>query len=165
MQTVKRVGAGGALRYLWGVDIINAAVLVPAGLWLGRLPKHAQRLGVVLEQETIGAVIEAYGAGEIELDAVHRETPKSGTHEVVPGGKTYTLLTVARFLGWTKAAGTQATNSCRVAFDAWHAARPRCVQGERSRPRQGEGLGRRRIVARGPGLVPARRPPASDPFL
>jgi hypothetical protein len=74
----------------------------------------------LVTQETIGAVIEAYGAGEIDLEATDPKTPKGGVY-VVPGGKTYTIMTVARFLGWTKADGTQATNACRIAFDAWHA--------------------------------------------
>jgi hypothetical protein len=71
--------------------------------------------------ETIAAVIEAYGRGEIELEAVHPETAKSQTYhsEGIPTGKPYTVLTVARFLGWTKAKGTQANSGCRAAFDAY----------------------------------------------
>ncbi|KKL56916.1 hypothetical protein LCGC14_2240610, partial [marine sediment metagenome] len=104
----------------------------------------------LVTQETIGAVIEAYGAGEIDLEAVARDAKghhaQHGVYSVFPDGKTasglgvwqaqgpedadgrfvggspYTCLTVARFLGWTKADGTQATHACRVAFDAWHAA-------------------------------------------
>jgi hypothetical protein len=41
------------------------------------------------------AVIEAYGCGEIELERVHPEAPHK---QVLPGGRTYTLMTVARFL-------------------------------------------------------------------
>ena len=65
----------------------------------------------------IGAVIEAYGRGEIELEAVD---PKTNTGQVhaFPGGKAYTLATVARFLRWTKSDG-QATEACRRAFEAY----------------------------------------------
>lgn len=74
----------------------------------------------LVTQETIGAVIDAYGKGEIQLEAVHPETPKKNVYEVVAGAKTYTLQTVASFLGWTQRDGL-ATRSCRIAFDAWHA--------------------------------------------
>jgi hypothetical protein len=50
--------------------------------------------------ETIAAVVEAYGRGEIELDQPRKED--AGQRQVLPGGKTYTLATVARFLGWVK---------------------------------------------------------------
>ena len=39
----------------------------------------------------------------------------------LPGGKLYTLGTLARFLGWVKPSDGQATRGCREAFDAWHA--------------------------------------------
>jgi hypothetical protein len=77
----------------------------------------------LVTQETIGAVIEAYGAGEIDLEAVEPQTKAGAIYDIPLGisSRTYTCLSVARFLGWTKAGGTQATNSCRIAFDAWHA--------------------------------------------
>jgi len=77
----------------------------------------------LVTQETIGAVIEAYGAGEIELEPVDPKTPKH-TIYVAPGGATYTCQTIARFLGWTKRHGDdkdEPTRACRIAFDAWHA--------------------------------------------
>jgi hypothetical protein len=67
--------------------------------------------------ETIGAVIEAYGRGEIALEPVHPEAPHK---KVLPAGKTYSLATVARFLGWVKHSDQQATSACRRAFDAYH---------------------------------------------
>jgi hypothetical protein len=50
--------------------------------------------------ETIAAVIEAFGKGEIELEAVDAEH----SHQTfrLPEGKRYSLATVARFLGWVK---------------------------------------------------------------
>lgn len=90
--------------------------------------------------ETIAAVIEAYGRDEIELDPVPNKSPggsvyvipggitspppagaipRDGTGGWTRGGKPYTCLTVARFLGWTKANGTQANSACRAAFDAY----------------------------------------------
>ena len=48
---------------------------------------------------TIAAVIEAHGAGEIELEPAPTMGTQAAVH-VFPGGKTYTLATVARFLGW-----------------------------------------------------------------
>lgn len=79
----------------------------------------------LVTQETIGAVIEAYGRGEIELEPVTAPDRAGRRDGIYSAGnnseKPYTCLTVARFLGWTKAGGTQATNACRVAFDAWHA--------------------------------------------
>jgi hypothetical protein len=68
--------------------------------------------------ETIRAVIEAYGRGEIELPAIdpmYRNAPVFD----LPGGKSYSLATVARFLGWVKTSDNQATTACRVAFDAY----------------------------------------------
>lgn len=70
-----------------------------------------------------GATIEAYGRGEIELEAVPEgqggKGPQSGVYDATfPPGKVtrpYTLLTVARFLKWTKAGGTRATHACGAA--------------------------------------------------
>src|SRR5215471_4747405 len=67
--------------------------------------------------ETLAAVIEAYGRGEIELEAV--TTVRKEAQYVLPGGKTYSLGTVARFLGWIKKSDHQATTACRVAFEAY----------------------------------------------
>ncbi len=67
--------------------------------------------------ETLRAVIEAYGRGEIELEA-----PAEGHGQQkysLPGGKLYTLATVARWLNWVKPSDRQATNACRNAFDAY----------------------------------------------
>ena len=79
----------------------------------------------LVTQETIGAVIDAYGAGEIELKAVDPKTRKDAVY-VTTGIVTsqYTCQTVAAFLGWTNRAsdgGVQPTRTCRIAFDAWHA--------------------------------------------
>lgn len=76
--------------------------------------KHDARVGV----ETIAAVVEAYGRGEVELEAVAADGPRAG-NVILPGGKIYNLATVARFLGWVKPSDGQATNACRQAFDAY----------------------------------------------
>lgn len=69
--------------------------------------------------ETIAATIEAFGKGEIELPAVDPKHP-GGQAVTLPAGKVYSLATVARFLGWIKPSDQQATNACRLAFDAYH---------------------------------------------
>jgi hypothetical protein len=72
--------------------------------------------------ETIAAVVEAYGRGEIELEPVDPKTPKIAVFHVPPTGGTYSLGTVARFLRWTKKHKGQIpepTNACRLAFDAY----------------------------------------------
>ena len=74
--------------------------------------KHDALLGV----ETISAVLDAYVKGQVELEKVGTDAPHK---KVLPGGKTYTLATVARFLGWTKPSDGQATHACRTAFDAY----------------------------------------------
>ena len=60
----------------------------------------------LVTQETIGAVIDAYGAGEIDLEAVDAEH----SHQTfrLPDGKRYSLATIARFLGWVKPSDGQA---------------------------------------------------------
>lgn len=75
------------------------------------------RSDALVAVETIAAVIEAYERGEIELEEPKKED--AGKREVFPGGKTYTLTTVARFLGWVKPSTGQAINACRQAFDAY----------------------------------------------
>ena len=73
--------------------------------------------------ETIGATVEAFGRGEIALPPVPEKTQKSHIYQVAPSGATYTCSTVARFLAWTKGHGAedpQPTNSCRLAFEAYH---------------------------------------------
>jgi len=67
--------------------------------------------------ETISAVIDAYAAGEITLEAVSAKPNTPEFH--LPGGKCYSLATVARFLGWVKPSDGQATRGCREAFDAY----------------------------------------------
>jgi len=67
------------------------------------------------EEVNLPAVIEAYGRGEIELEEVDRVHAGGRSYDF-PGGKSYSLGTVARFLGWVKPSDGQATNSCRIAF-------------------------------------------------
>ena len=76
------------------------------------------RHDVMVTIETIGAVVGAYERGEIELEPVDPKTNSSVTY-ALPGGKAYSLATVARFLGWVKPSDGQATNACRAAFDAF----------------------------------------------
>jgi len=84
------------------------------------------RNDAVVAVETIAAVIEAYGRGEIELEKVNNEGQRGGAHVGVRfafmaiKAKPYTCLTVARFLGWTVVKGTQASPACREAFNAYH---------------------------------------------
>ena len=78
--------------------------------------------------ETIRAVIEAYGRGEIELEAPDETFNERGVYRF-PGGKRYSLATVARFLGWVKPSDGQAKMASRVAFDAY-----RKVRGPRRHP-------------------------------
>lgn len=69
--------------------------------------------------ETVAATIEAFGRAEIELPPVD---PVHGRKEVydLPGGKSYSLATVARFLGWIRPSNGQATDACRLAYEAYH---------------------------------------------
>ena len=85
----------------------------------------------LVESETIGAVIEAFERGEVELEAVSPDTNKGHIY-AFRDGKAYALSTVARFLGWTKASTGQATDACRVAFDAYHEESGRACRGENS---------------------------------
>jgi ParB-like nuclease domain len=52
--------------------------------------------------ETLSAVIEAYGRGEIELEPVDPKTNTAYIYYAAPSGAAYTLSTVAAFLGWVK---------------------------------------------------------------
>lgn len=75
----------------------------------------------LVTQETIGAVIEAYGAGEIELEVpTDLRGGSGGVYRSQVQSKPYTLPMVAKFLGWTDKSG-QPTRNCRIAFEAWHA--------------------------------------------
>jgi hypothetical protein len=76
--------------------------------------KHDALVGV----ETIAAVVEAYQRGEVELGGVPEQTEKAYIY-ALPGGRAYSLATVARFLGWVKPSDGQATSACRTAFDAF----------------------------------------------
>ena len=63
-------------------------------------------------------MVEAYGRGEIELEDPP-EGKGSGYLHFLPGGKKYSLATIARFLGWIRPSDGQATNPLRHAFDAY----------------------------------------------
>lgn len=83
----------------------------------------------LITQETIGAVIQAYADGEIELDPVKsgegtRGGAQHGVYFVFADANTkkaYTLTTVAKFLNWLQK-DNEPTRNCRIAFEAWHAA-------------------------------------------
>jgi len=78
------------------------------------------RADALVGVETIRSVIEAYGKGEIELEPVTDNSHViKGQIYHLPGGKRYTLGTVARFLNWIKPSDGQATKACRLAFDAY----------------------------------------------
>jgi hypothetical protein len=61
-----------------------------------------------VEVEAVTAVIAAYGADEIELEPVPKDTPKHLVRYVGGGGgqRSYTRATIARFLGWTRKRGS-----------------------------------------------------------
>jgi hypothetical protein len=71
--------------------------------------------------ETLAAVIEAYGRGEIELEPVPPETHTNSIYDVtgVTSSKNYSLLTVARFLGWIHPSDGRPTYACRYAFASY----------------------------------------------
>jgi hypothetical protein len=74
-----------------------------------------------VEVETIRAVIDAYGKGEIDLPAVPVKTASNLIRYASPGSvkHPYTKAAVAEFLGWTKKAtgGTLQPNyACEIAF-------------------------------------------------
>jgi len=78
----------------------------------------------LVSSETIAAVVEAYGRGEIELESVDPKTRKGFIHDL-PDGRTYTLTTAARFLSWTRSdgkGGTMPTEVCRRAFDLFRSS-------------------------------------------
>ena len=75
-----------------------------------------------VELETLRAVIEAYGRGEIELPKVPRDTPKQHVRRLphATGERSYTISTVAAFLGWTRRhkSDLQPNYACETAFKA-----------------------------------------------
>jgi ParB-like chromosome segregation protein Spo0J len=79
----------------------------------------------LVTQETIGAVIEAYGKGKIELGPIEYGG-RGGPVYTAPAfadaraGRQYNLSTVAKFFNWVQRDG-QPKRSCRIAFEAWHA--------------------------------------------
>jgi hypothetical protein len=93
--------------------------------------------------DTIASVIEAWGKGEIRLEDVDPKAPKHSIH-VAPGGATYTIATVSKYLGWTKGHGKQdpqPTHACRIAFDAFHESSVTKAAMEELPPWQPEGGG------------------------
>lgn len=68
-----------------------------------------------IEAQTVESTIRAYGAGEIELPEVPVDTKKQYERRAPGSGGTYTMASVASFLGWTKADG-QPNHACNVAF-------------------------------------------------
>lgn len=70
-----------------------------------------------IEAQTVESTIRAYGAGEIELPKVPKDTPNKHLRNVPPGSVEgqYTMASVASFLGWTKAGG-EPNHACNVAF-------------------------------------------------
>jgi hypothetical protein len=75
-----------------------------------------------VEIETIRAVIEAYGKGEIVLSAVPAKTPRDAIRHVARDAvqHPYTIVGVASFLGWTRKRhdGVQPNFACETAFKA-----------------------------------------------
>ena len=74
-----------------------------------------------IEAQTVESTIRAYGAGEIELPEVAKDTPDSNVRYVSKSTLTgpYTKSQLATFLGWTVATshGThQPNHACNVAF-------------------------------------------------
>ena len=130
----------------------------------------------LVSMETIAAVVEAYGAGDIELEPVPRDTRKDLIYEVtgVTSSKPYTLATISRFLGWVNPSDGKASHSCRSAFDLYRAsgAVQEAVQTLPSNKRTGEAtdtVRRSAKVARAVALLhdttPARVGPPSQPLV
>lgn len=75
-----------------------------------------------VEMETLRAVIDAYGKGEIELPAVPEKTNKSQIRYAgqSPVPHEYTTFAVAEFIGWVrkKDDGHRPNHACEVAFKA-----------------------------------------------
>jgi flagellar biosynthesis GTPase FlhF len=72
-----------------------------------------------VELETVRAVIDAFGKGEIELPAVPTKTPEKHVR-LASDEHRYTRDSVATFLGWTKKDnnGVRPNAACESAFDA-----------------------------------------------
>lgn len=68
-----------------------------------------------IEAQTVESTIRAYGAGEIDLPEVERNARKETIRTTPGSGGSYTMASVAAFLGWTKADG-QPNHACNVAF-------------------------------------------------
>ena len=84
-----------------------------------------------VEAQTVESTIRAFGAGEIELPEVPKDTRKDAVRNVFHGDGTrlYTVNSVAEFLGWIKPDGN-ANHCCRVAFemlDAFDAVTVHCL--------------------------------------
>jgi hypothetical protein len=62
-------------------------------------------------------LLDAYAKGEVELPPVP-DAFRNAQKFDLPGGKSYSLAAVARFLGWVTPSDGQATHACRAAFDA-----------------------------------------------
>ena len=71
-----------------------------------------------IEAQTVESTIRAYGAGEIVLPKVAKDTPQKHVRNVPPKSaeRPYTMASVAQFLGWTKAEG-EPNHACKVAFE------------------------------------------------
>jgi len=71
-----------------------------------------------IEAQTVESTIKAYGAGEIVLPKVAKDTPQKHVRNVPPKSaeRPYTMASVAQFLGWTKAEG-EPNHACKVAFE------------------------------------------------
>src|SRR4051794_36436355 len=73
--------------------------------------------------ETVRAVIEAFGKGDIDLPAVSKDAPGKSIREGCQGTgiRRFTQATVAEFLGWTRKAnenGVRPNFACESAFEA-----------------------------------------------
>lgn len=69
-----------------------------------------------IEAQTVESTIRAYGAGEIELPEVQPNARKETIRTTAASGGSYTMASVASFLGWTKAGG-EPNHACKVAFE------------------------------------------------
>ena len=67
----------------------------------------------------IGAVIEAYGRGEIELPPIDPKD-RSTIFALPSGNAKYNLASIATFLRWVKPSNGSATSACQRAFEAYH---------------------------------------------
>jgi len=75
---------------------------------------------IARDNPTVPVVQESKDVTEQEM----RDGDAGKRYEVIPGGRSYTLTTIARYLNWIKPSNKEATNACRNAFNAYQKQPP-----------------------------------------